>query len=48
MALLAVDTEFDARCVAALQAITGVAPAAADAPSPRRRCLKHRVEDSSP
>ncbi len=32
MALLAVDAEFDARCVAALQAITGVVPAAAGAP----------------
>jgi putative nucleotidyltransferase with HDIG domain len=31
MGLLAVDTEFDARCVAALRAITGVEPAAADA-----------------
>jgi HD-GYP domain-containing protein (c-di-GMP phosphodiesterase class II) len=34
MALLAIDTEFDARCVGALQAITGVvpeAPALADA-----------------
>jgi hypothetical protein len=30
MGLLAVDTEFDARCVAALRTITGVEPAAAD------------------
>jgi putative nucleotidyltransferase with HDIG domain len=33
MALLTVETEFDVRCVAALRAITGVVPAAADAPS---------------